>query len=54
MGASLTMIDRHYGHLAKAPREHAIALLDALTRDDVHAMDATRTRKKDSLSAAAL
>src|SRR5215813_4783242 len=29
MGASLTMIDRHYGHLAHDSREHAIALLDA-------------------------
>ena len=30
MGASLTMIDRHYGHLARDGREHAIELLDAL------------------------
>jgi hypothetical protein len=30
MGASLTMIDRHYGHLARDGREHAIRLLDAL------------------------
>jgi integrase len=29
MGASLTMIDRHYGHLARDGREHAITLLDA-------------------------
>ena len=28
MGASLTMIDRHYGHLARDGREHAIHLLD--------------------------
>ena len=28
MGASLTMIDRHYGHLARDGRDHAIALLD--------------------------
>lgn len=28
MGASLTMIDRHYGHLARDGREHAIQLLD--------------------------
>src|SRR5439155_17700304 len=26
----LTMIDRHYGHLARDGREHAIRLLDAL------------------------
>ena len=30
MGASLTMIDRHYGHLARDGREHAIQLLDTL------------------------
>jgi integrase len=30
MGASLTMIDRHYGHLARDGREHATALLDSL------------------------
>jgi hypothetical protein len=29
MGASLTMIDRHYGHLARDRREHAIQLIDA-------------------------
>lgn len=28
MGASLTMIDRHYGHLARDGRQHAISLLD--------------------------
>jgi hypothetical protein len=31
MGASLTMIDRHYGHLARDGRDHAINLLDAFT-----------------------
>jgi integrase len=30
MGASLSMIDRHYGHLARDGRQHAIELLDAL------------------------
>jgi hypothetical protein len=34
MGASLTMIDRHYGHLARDGREHAIELLDALNAPD--------------------
>ena len=29
MGASLTMIDRRYGHLARDGREHAIKILDA-------------------------
>jgi Isochorismatase family len=31
MGASLTMIDRHYGHLARDGREHAIRLLEELS-----------------------
>ena len=31
MGASLTMIDRHYGHLARDGREHATRLLDELS-----------------------
>jgi integrase len=31
MGPSLTMIDRHYGHLARDGREHAISLLDELS-----------------------
>jgi integrase len=35
MGASLTMIDRHYGHLARDGREYAAALLDSLAADDV-------------------
>jgi hypothetical protein len=34
MGASLTMIDRHYGHLARDGRQHVIDLLDR------HAVDA--------------
>ena len=33
MGASLTMIDRHYGHLARDGREHAIKLLDTPARN---------------------
>lgn len=33
MGASLAMIDKHYGHLARDGREHAVELLDALARD---------------------
>jgi hypothetical protein len=32
MGASLTMIDRHYGHLARDGREHAIRLTDSNRR----------------------
>jgi integrase len=34
MGASLTMIDRHYGHLARDGRERATALLDSLAAGD--------------------
>jgi integrase len=37
MGASLTMIDRHYGHLARDGREHAIRLLDGYA--DIKAAD---------------
>ena len=33
MAASLTMIDRHYGHLARDGREHAIRLLDELSAE---------------------
>ena len=42
MGASLTMIDRHYGHLARDGREHAIRLLDDyadIKTADVQALD---------------
>lgn len=34
MGASLTMIDRHYGHLARDGRHHAIRLLDTLNASE--------------------
>ena len=34
MGASLTMIDRHYGHLARDGRQHAVALLDGLASSE--------------------
>jgi integrase len=45
MGTSLGMIDRHYGHLARDGREHAIKLLDLFTgaAPDVHAVDAAWT-----------
>src|SRR5438093_3758156 len=42
MGASLTIIDRHYGHLARNGREHAIRLLDGyadIKAADVQALD---------------
>ncbi len=40
MGASLAMIDRHYGHLARDGREHAVALLDALRDRGFRRVDA--------------
>ena len=43
------MIDRHYGHLARDGREHAIKLLDALNASEVEPAtvdDAPRTRKR--------
>jgi len=42
---SLAMIDRHYGHLARDGREHAIKLLDTYRAEpfDVHAVDARWT-----------
>jgi hypothetical protein len=42
MGASLAMIDRHYGHLARDGREHAIRFLDGYADPkaaDVEALD---------------
>ena len=49
MGASLTMIDRHYGHLARDGREHAIRLLDsyaAINAADVQALDVRWTPRQ--------
>jgi integrase len=45
MGTSLGMIDRHYGHLARDGREHAIKLLDHFTgaEPNVDAVDAVWT-----------
>jgi integrase len=51
MGTSLAMIDRHYGHLARDGREHAIRLLDnykAVEAPDVHAVDARWTLNEPS------
>ena len=48
MGTSLAMIDRHYGHLARDGREHAIKLLDtyqATEALDVHQVDAVDTQR---------
>jgi len=51
MGASLTMIDRHYGHLARDGREHAIHLLDAFNAPEFEPwtlVDAAWTSKQRS------
>jgi integrase len=51
MGTSLAMIDRHYGHLARDGREHAIKLLDTYRAPapfDVHAVDAGWTSNEPS------
>ncbi|MGH3003617.1 MAG: hypothetical protein ACRDM1_13315, partial [Gaiellaceae bacterium] len=52
MGTSLAMIDRHYGHLARDGREHAIRLLDTFAataqQPDVHAVDARWTPQSTS------
>jgi integrase len=50
MGTSLAMIDRHYGHLARDGREHAIRLLDTYRGTgplDVHAVDARWTLSEE-------
>jgi integrase len=47
MGASLTMIDRHYGHLARDGREHAVALLDSLAADEAAAAAWTLGGRRD-------
>jgi integrase len=54
MGTSLGMIDRHYGHLARDGREHAIRLLDLSTaaEPDVHAVDAAWTSEAVSVAEA--
>ena len=44
IGSSIAMIDRHYGHLARDSREHAVALLDALALE--RAVDAAWTSNR--------
>jgi hypothetical protein len=51
MGASLTMIDRHYGHLARDGREHAIRLLDTLNATTILETVDTRGRPVDTKTA---
>ncbi len=56
MGASLTMIDRHYGHLARDGRDHAINLLDGYTKAGeagVHRVDIAWTLQQEAVAAAA-
>ena len=51
MGSSIAMIDRHYGHLARDSREHAVSLLDALAVE--RAVDAgwtSRSKRAKPLS----
>ena len=51
MGTSLAMIERHYGHLARDDREHAIKLLDTYSAPEpsgVHAVDAGWTLNSSS------
>jgi integrase len=45
MGSSIAMIDRHYGHLARDSREHAVSLLDALAIERVVDAGWTSQRK---------
>ena len=54
MGASLTMIDRHYGHLARDGREHAIRLLDGyadIRTADVQPLDVRWTPQSPIVAA---
>ena len=53
MGASLTMIDRHYGHLARDGREHAIRLLDTLNATTILETVDVRGRPVDTKPPAA-
>jgi integrase len=56
MGASLTMIDRHYGHLARDGRDHAINLLDSYSRPDeadVHQVDVAWTLERRAVAISA-
>jgi integrase len=56
MGASLTMIDRHYGHLARDGRDHAINLLDSHARPDetsVHSVDIAWTLNQQAVATTA-
>ena len=45
MGASLAMIDKHYGHLARDGREHAVELLDDYARETAAWTQSGRRRR---------
>ena len=52
-GASLTIIDRRYGHLARDGREHAIKLLDSYAGADdngVHSVDVAWTLQRPAVA----
>jgi len=49
IGSSIAMIDRHYGHLARDSRQHAVAPLDALAHE--RAVDAAWTWYRSRASA---
>jgi integrase len=49
IGSSIAMIDRHYGHLARDSREHAVSLLDALALE--RAVDAAWTSNRSRANA---
>jgi integrase len=51
MGSSIAMIDRHYGHLARDSREHAVSLLDALAVERAVDAGLTSERRRASRSA---
>jgi len=56
MGASPTMIDRHYGHLARDGRDDAINLLDTHASADetgVHHVDIACTLHQQAVATAA-
>jgi integrase len=50
IGASLAMIDKHYGHLARDGRDHAVALLDAYARDSATWTSNGRRRRNRKLA----
>ena len=56
MGSSIAMIDRHYGHLARDGRDHAINLLDTYSQPneaDVHHVDVAWTLERRAVASSA-